>query len=293
MFEKVIVATDLSAAANAVVRNLSGLQAFGTVKCLLMECLSLPQAGSIGLYYTYNVLEKNLRDQREILEKQGFEVETRIVPGLAKSEIAHVAEEEDYSLIVVGALTSSRLNEFVFGGIAYDITHHCRKPILVVRLAEGKSEGEHVIRPVRSNYSQHILLPTDFSEIADQAFRAVIELASRGLKKVTVMHVQDKSRIEPHLIERLGEFNEIDDARLADMKEKLLAEGVREVDTVLAYGNPSQEILSAVRDRNVQLVIMGSQGRGYVKEMFLGSVSHNIARMSESSVLLIPAKPES
>jgi len=45
-----------------------------------------------------------------------------------------------------------------------------------------------------------------------------------------------------------------------------------------------------VRDRDVQLTVMGSQGRGYVSDLFLGSVSHNVARQSVASVLLIPAK---
>ena len=35
---------------------------------------------------------------------------------------------------------------------------------------------------------------------------------------------------------------------------------------------------------------VGSQGRGYVKELFLGSVSHNVSRQAASSVLLVPAK---
>jgi len=34
---------------------------------------------------------------------------------------------------------------------------------------------------------------------------------------------------------------------------------------------------------------MGSQGRGFIKEVFLGSVSNNVARHSAASVLLIPA----
>jgi hypothetical protein len=35
--------------------------------------------------------------------------------------------------------------------------------------------------------------------------------------------------------------------------------------------------------------LMGSQGRGYIREIFLGSVSHNIARYAGVSVLLISA----
>jgi len=111
--------------------------------------------------------------------------------------------------------------------------------------------------------------------------------------KITLMHVQDQAHIDPHLLSSLAEFNEIYESRLAAMKETLQKLGDVDVDIVLAYGNPSLEIIHAVRDRQVQLTVMGSQGRGYVSDLFLGSVSHNVARQSDASVLLIPAKKTS
>ena len=54
----------------------------------------------------------------------------------------------------------------------------------------------------------------------------------------------------------------------------------------MKYGSPSLEILRIAEDLDVKLVVMGSQGRGYVKEFFLGSVSQNIARLSPSSSVL-------
>ena len=290
MYSRVIIATDLSSAAFAVVRNLSGIKKYGTEECLLLECLSLPQVGSIALSYTYSILQKNLQEQGEMLEKQGFKVETRIVPGMATIEINRIATEENYSLVVVGAESRSMVSEALLGGIAFDIIHHCRLPIFLVRLEENKVEGMSYYQAARCRYNQHVLFPTDFSETADQAFQVVKELASAGTSKITLMHVQDKAHIDPHLISSLTEFNEIDESRLAAMKETLQSLGEVDVDIVLAYGNPSREIINAVRDRQVQLTVMGSQGRGYVSDLFLGSVSHNVARQSDASVLLIPAK---
>jgi nucleotide-binding universal stress UspA family protein len=34
---------------------------------------------------------------------------------------------------------------------------------------------------------------------------------------------------------------------------------------------------------------MGSQGHGFLREVFLGSTSHSIARLAPAPVLLIPA----
>jgi nucleotide-binding universal stress UspA family protein len=37
------------------------------------------------------------------------------------------------------------------------------------------------------------------------------------------------------------------------------------------------------------VIVMGSQGRGFISEVFLGSVSHQVVRQAPVPVLLIPA----
>ena len=112
-------------------------------------------------------------------------------------------------------------------------------------------------------------------------------IAADGAKKVTLLHVQDLSRIAP---DRLEEFNKADELRLQELKKSLSATGSIEVDTKLLQGSPAVEIIRLVNEQKIPLVVMGSQGRGFVNELFLGSVSHNVARHSAASVLLVPAK---
>jgi len=290
MFSKILIATDFSSGAYAIVESMNGLKAYGTRECLLLLGLSLLEENSTKLLHTNPQLEKYLQELRQTLEKQGLKVETRIVDRLTKNEIIQISEEEKSSLIVVGAQTSSLINESLTGGVAYEITHCCRKPIFIIRLAEIMVLGISNIEPMRCRYNEHILFPTDFSETADQAFRIVKQLVRAGAQKVTLMHVQEQARIEPRLLSRLDEFNKIDEDRLASMKEVLQKEAAVEVDMIVRYGNASKEIIRVVKNYPVQLVVMGSQGRGYVKELFIGSVSHDVARHAEASVLLIPAK---
>lgn len=73
------------------------------------------------------------------------------------------------------------------------------------------------------------------------------------------------------------------------MKELLQKKGNAVIELELCYGSVFKEITRLVRERNVHLVVMGSQGRGFVEEIFLGSVSHNVARHVDAHVLLIPA----
>ena len=38
------------------------------------------------------------------------------------------------------------------------------------------------------------------------------------------------------------------------------------------------------------LILMGTQGKGFVEELFLGSVAHNVARRAPLAVLFVPAQ---
>lgn len=290
MFDKILIPTDLTAAAFTVVKNLGGLKALGAGECLLLECLGLKDAGTVALSNSLTAIDRTLQEQRKILEEEGFRVEIRIIPGSPQKEICRIADEEDFSMIAIGAQVSSLTAEALMGGMAYEIIHHCCRPVLMIRLEETERSGIRSVDAVRPDYNKHILFPTDFSAAADQAFEVVKHLAKAGARKVTLMHVQEKTRIEPYLVDKLEEFNRIDTDRLQDMKEVLQSESGVETDIVIPYGNASKEIIDFVKQQPVRLVVMGSQGRGYVKELFLGSVSHNVSRQAASSVLLVPAK---
>jgi nucleotide-binding universal stress UspA family protein len=195
MFSRFIIATDLSPASFAVVNCLSGLKVYGAKHCMLLQCLSLQEASAVAASYTTAKIDSRLKEQKQILKKQGFKVETRVVPSSAKWEINRIANEDNYALIVVGSQGHSMVGEVLLGGVASNVIHNARKPVLVVRL-ENKQEGGNVcIQASRCDFSGHILFPTDFSENADHAFTFLEKLVSDGAKHVTLLHVQDKARI--------------------------------------------------------------------------------------------------
>ncbi len=100
--------------------------------------------------------------------------------------------------------------------------------------------------------------------------------------------VQDSARVEPHLHERLDEFNRIDSERLERIQRSLMRSGACSVDTALVFGRPGPEIVRFAADKKCSLIVMGTQGRGALAEAFLGSVSHYVARHSPAPTLLIP-----
>jgi nucleotide-binding universal stress UspA family protein len=291
MFERFIVATDLSPASYAVVNCLAELKTFGARHSLLLQCLSFEDAASAGLSYHTDPLEAMLDEQKTILEDQGFTAEFRMVVGAPKKEIVRIAADEGYSLIVVGAQGHSLVEEKLLGGVAYGVINRSVKPVLVVPVEKAPGE-ENTCKPVsRSRFGVHVLFPTDFSEIGDNAFAYVKQLVADGVGKITLVHVQDQTKLK-HLEDRLEEFNERDRERLEEMKQALLEMGASQIDIEIRYGVPYQEIARLVQERDAQLVVMATRGRGFVGELVLGSVSHNVARRSVAPVLLIPLPVE-
>ena len=293
MLSRLLIASDITLSAYAVVNGLAALKKYGAQKCLLVACLSFYQYPSVAETNIRSIFAKNLARQQAILEKQGFEVETRCVDGIPEEVINQIARDEDYSAIVVGSFARSLAGDAIMGGRAYDIIHSASKPVLIIRLEDDPDEGITCVGATDTStgcdFGQHVLFPTDFSKNADHAFTYVRKMVKDGIKRVTLLHVQDQYRIDPYLLGKLDEFNQIDAARLNQMKDTLLGLGDVKVDTLLLYGSPSAEILKFIRESQVPLVVMGSQGRGFTQELFLGSVSHSVARRSNASVLLIPA----
>lgn len=288
MFERIIVASEIMKGEKQLIKCLSELEVIGAKHYLLLQCLNRNEIYAQMTSFVKRIYESVLMSQKEQLEKLGLQVETRIVSGDMKEELLRIAEDENYALIVAAAAEHTLTGELIFGGVAHDVIYHSSKPVLLVRISESP-DGLPAKEIKECHLMDHILFPTDFSENASFAFEYLKKMVVSGAKKVTLVHVQDQTKIDPYLIDLLDEFNEKDTKRLNALKAEIKEISDIEVDVKLIYGSPSADLLKLIRDLKVPIVVMGNQGRGYVQEIFLGSVSHNIVRHSSASVLLIPA----
>lgn len=291
MFSKVLIATDSSPSSFAILGCAKSLYLLGTRECVLAQCFMIKEHVAFpGQIRDYIV--STLDRQKDILEGLGIRTTVAAEVGLPGSRIPRIATERNCSLIVVGSHGHNLASEILLGGTAAEIIHQTTKPILIIHLKTDKETGQPIYVDEKKNIMHHILYATDFSDHSSRAFDYVSKFVECGALHVTLLHVQDKTRLDTHLKNRLEEFNEIDQQRLQVLKDRLEKNGNAQIDIEIPYGSPTSEILKRVNGKDVSVVIMGSHGRGFVSEMFLGSVSHNIARHSESPILLIPRQLE-
>lgn len=294
MMDRAIIATDLSEASDIIVKHLSFLKDFGVQSMLLLQCPDYQEVASEVFPYIATIQTEAIERQKEVLEGFGFIVEARISPGNAKREINRIAEEEGFPLVVVGSQGRSLVGGAFLGGVAHEVMLGTRQPLLIVRLAVDDQKNLSVIGITEQKVTQHILFATDFSPGAQGVSLYLEQLLATGtVKEVTLLHVQDRSRIEPHLVERIDEFNKTDKERLQELKGRLEAGSDVSVTPKLVYGDPHTEVMREITESGATMVMMGTQGRGFFKELFVGSVSQFVARRSPIPVLLIPLPSES
>lgn len=243
-----------------------------------------------GLYQSFKArMAPRLERQRSLLLAAGFEVALETPLGIPFYEINRMADHSNASLIVVGSLGESLIGEMLLGSTAHAVLQHAERPVLLIRLeiTDADDEGRRC-RAVCSDLFGHVLFPTDFSDTADRAFLFLEHIARDTAARVSLLHVQDRTKLHPHLSHRLDEFNRIDQDRLDRMCERLREFGASEVSTEIAYGIPIEVILERARAAGSTLIVMGSQGRGVFREVFLGSVANHVARLAPLPILFVP-----
>jgi nucleotide-binding universal stress UspA family protein len=158
--------------------------------------------------------------------------------------------------------------------------------VLPVRLTGGEDRPSCVWKC--TELLRHLLLPTDFSETAAEALCYLELLAPKGVQRVTLVHAlsaaaeaqPERGLTDPGVLNARN-FLEVLQARVQ-------AAGAAQVDLCLAAGHPVAVIRGILASRGISLVVMGTQGKGYIQELFLGSVAHNVTRLAPCPVLLIP-----
>lgn len=288
MFERVIVATDFSEAAEAVVDCVPSLAAAGLREVVLVHVLHVVNTPGFEEMLRA-AAEPELARQAERLRAHGLVVRTEMRVGVPAVALADSAREEGASAIVVGSHGRSGLMRILLGSVSMALLHHATVPVLLVRVQlcetdQGISCEVQCVDPFA-----HLLFPTDFSAPADEALAWLKGVVAQTGARVTLLHVQDRVVMKRQM-ERLEEFNREDTQRLEHIAEELRAAGAGAVATEVRLGTPAQVITELAGDQ-ASLVVMGTRGRGAVEDLVVGSVALQVARKSPIPVLFVPQRP--
>jgi nucleotide-binding universal stress UspA family protein len=289
MFENIILATDLSPAWDDIVACAGELKALGCSRVILTHVLTLKFLTGMEGRLAAEAWPKLERQARQ-LEAQGLKVSLEMPSGLPAYALQEVARCCGADLIVVG---SPGQREGVLGSVSSAIVHHAATPILLFPMDPAENRPQGTCRLHCTELLRHLLFPADFSEISERALGYLERLSPKGVGRVTLLHALDVPLHEayPPGYREWAEAAARD--RLEQWQRRLTQAGLTRVEAVYDPGHPLPAILAAVKNEDISLIVMGTQGRGFIREIFLGSVAHNVCRLAPCPVLMIPAAARS
>ena len=134
---------------------------------------------------------------------------------------------------------------------------------------------------------KRILVPHDFSETSDAALKYAIALTRTFGAKLHVLHVSEKVQKDIETEFPLGLDASLEDALRERLSLILPPREQKELhpEFHIGTGSPHAEILHYATEHDIDLIVMGTHGRGVVGRMVMGSVADKVVRYAPCPVL--------
>jgi nucleotide-binding universal stress UspA family protein len=143
-----------------------------------------------------------------------------------------------------------------------------------------------------------ILVAIDGSPHGERALSEAVQLAEQNRAQLTVITiVPDPSTwlltggAYGGAIDQTALLEDIE-REYRDLLEQAVASVPEDVSVTsrLLHGRPSDRILEELNEGAHELLVMGSRGRGNVRSLVLGSVSHHVLNAAPAAVLIVHAE---
>ena len=136
---------------------------------------------------------------------------------------------------------------------------------------------------------KRILVPTDFSNQAENALKVASHIARKNGSEIYLEHsldmpamVSDHSSMPPESMY----FIRLAEQKFAPLLQQPYLSDI-EVHEAIGHGEIYNDIRTTVKEKEIDLIVMGSHGLSGFMEMFIGSNTEKVVRTSDIPVLVI------
>ncbi|MCI0379438.1 MAG: universal stress protein [Gemmataceae bacterium] len=142
-----------------------------------------------------------------------------------------------------------------------------------------------------------ILVPTDFSEHSRHALKYGAAFAEKFDAELYLLHVfqdlavyqPDAVTVGPPVVPPLDELTAAARASLARLSEENDLRRLK-VFSEVREGSPVEEIIEFAAEKNIDLIVIATHGRGWFAHLLLGSVAEKIVRKAPCPVMAVHLK---
>jgi nucleotide-binding universal stress UspA family protein len=284
MFEKVLFPTDFSEYAKKTLDCIAGFPGARDIILLhvLEEARSPRGGGKIG--------ETLSSDERNFLREEGRRLEAlvknlKVTTAIKTSSdiagaILETAEEQGVSLIVVGARGKSLVEGILLGSVSMAILRRSRTNVLIMRHKVIESLAGKTYELTCPMILSRVLCPVDFSRYSDHAI-ALVGM-TKGVGEVILLNVVSQGETEDEIRDAV----EMAKRQIETIRKNLADQGL-DVRTIVRTGNPGLEITRISDEEDVSVIWISSHGKGWFRELLLGSTANTVAMNAKRPVIII------
>jgi len=228
-----------------------------------------------------DILEKFYKPFKEVLEKakeigdqEKVVIKTVLEDGDPFIKIVDTALSENCDLIVLGRKKELGLMGKLLGAnVARTI---------------GQSPIDILVIPEGSNLSfNKILVPIDGSVYSEIALKKACKIAQTFSSELFILSVVDiPVEISTEYPDYLKELAYSGAKKFLEGAQKLAENLCKKVEIDIREGNPAEEILSFIKEKGIETVVMGSHGRTGMKRLLMGSVAEKVLTFASNPILV-------
>lgn len=279
----VLVATDLSEGSDAIMRSAAALAAVAGADLRALHVMELEAAPYVELAGVDASFPGRIQSVEGELDQQlsrvlGGRVQAsgKVVIDTVHRALLAEAESVGAGVIVLGAHRKRPVADGVLGSTADRVIRNATVPSLVLR-------GDMSL-PLR-----RVVAPMDFSEPS----RAAVSLAADWCRalgdggELRVVHVVPRVFIGDEFSIDRGAIEKGLHDQVTDMLSGS-GEGIDVTEEVVWGEGVADDIIQYARERDADLLVIGTHGHGAFKRLLIGSVAAHVVRHASGPVLLVP-----
>lgn len=269
MLERILVPLDGSAGAEAILSQLRRILRRHESELALFHALPLYPVGEDDADP-----EKYLRRVSFQLTTEGFPSQYLLRPGLPADAILDAAKDERATMIALSTHGRTGVARWVLGSVAEKVLQASPLPVLVARSFPSSTfRGRLESKSVRN-----FLVPLDGSRLSLDALQPLRELARPVDAHVTLLHVSEPSPYPNRW--------DSPDETLKEA-EHVLREACIPATVEMRKGDPGEEILKCVEEKEIDLIAMTTHGRSGPSRWIFGSVTAKVLRSASVPLLVV------
>ena len=143
---------------------------------------------------------------------------------------------------------------------------------------------------------RRLLVPTDFSDASRAAVKYGVAFAENFRCTLHLLHVLETVTGADPIVLDIPERSTIErsiEASAWDQLRRVLTSGEQarlDVELWIGWGSPVDEIIRYATEHAIDLISMGTHGRGGVERLLLGSVAEHVVRRGPCPVLTVHSR---